>query len=199
LSPIVFATRNLHKIQEINEILTGLHKTSPLPPVIGLDEIKCTEEIAETSSTIAGNALQKAEYVSKKYKVDCFAEDTGLEIKALNGAPGVKSARYAGESRDPLKNMNLVLKELQNNATREAQFKTVIALIYAQKTYTFTGIVEGLITHTPRGDRGFGYDPIFQPTGYQYTFAEMTISEKNQISHRYRALRQMIDFFETLR
>ena len=198
MSSIVFATRNFNKIQEINQILKGLQVASVLPTIIGLDEINCKEEIAETSSTIAGNALQKAKYVSENYQVDCFAEDTGLEIKALHGAPGINSARYAGKSRDPTENMKLVLKQLKNHELREARFKTVIALIYAQKTYTFTGIIEGTITRAPRGNLGFGYDPIFQPINLQSTFAEMTNQEKNQISHRYRALMQMVDFFTTM-
>ncbi len=185
---IVFATGNAHKVAEVNQLLNGQFE------VVSLKDIGCTEDVPETSPTIEGNALQKARYVFEKYGNDCFSEDTGLEIEALNGEPGVLSARYAGENKNADANMNLVLKKLERKTNRRARFKTVIALILGGKEYTFEGIAPGSIRQERSGEGGFGYDPIFEPEGYSITFAEMNAQEKNAISHRGKAVRQLISF-----
>lgn len=177
---LVFATRNNNKILEIQKLLPDTID------VIGLKEIHCYEELPETHDTIEANSLEKAEYVFNKYHVDCFAEDSGLEIEYLNGAPGVNSAHYSG-SRNPADNIALVLNELGTTVNRKARFKTVFTLKSAFETRQFSGIVTGDITLTPRGTSGFGYDPIFVPTGYLTTFAEMQPIEKIAISHRTKA------------
>ena len=159
-----------------------------------LDEINCTSEIPETSDTIEGNALQKADYVKHNYSIDCFADDTGLEIDALDGAPGVYSARWAGENCSYEDNVKKTLVELKGIKDRKARFKTVIALNLNEKTYLFEGIIEGEITEQPSGDSGFGYDPIFIPKGYAQTFAEMPKELKNKISHRAIAIKKLITF-----
>ena len=164
--------------------------------VAGLKDIGCTEDIPETSPTIEGNALQKARYVYENYGKDCFSEDTGLEIKALNGEPGVLSARYAGPERDADANMQLALKKLASQSGRSARFKTVIALIINGKEYTFEGICNGTIRKEKSGSDGFGYDPIFEPEGFDRTFAEMTSEEKNAVSHRGRAVRKLVGFLK---
>jgi len=189
---IVFATHNPNKVREINEMLDGAIE------IIGLDDIGCTEDIAETQSTMKGNALQKARYVHKKYNIDCFSEDTGLEVDILNGAPGVKTARYAGESRNPEANMAKLLGKLHGQTTREAQFHTVIALILDGKEYCFDGIARGSISNEKIGEGGFGYDPVFIPKGYEKTFAQLTAEEKNSISHRGKATAQLKDFLLNL-
>lgn len=188
MNPIVIATNNPHKIKEIHEILNGAFE------VKGLKEIGCTEELPETTGTIPGNAVQKAQYVFDHYGVDCFAEDTGLEIDALNGAPGVDTAHYAGPERDPVANMSLVLRQLEEREDRSARFRTVIALILGGELHTFEGIAEGRIAYERSGHDGFGYDPIFIPQGYDQTFAELSSEIKNAISHRSRATEKLKAF-----
>ena len=193
MNQLVFATGNPHKVKEVNEMLDGQFG------VISLKDIGCLEEIPETSLTIEGNALQKARYVFEKYGYDCFSEDSGLEVKALNGEPGVHSAYYAGEERDKNANMQLVLEKLEGQSDRSARFKTVVALVLNGKEYTFEGIANGHIRMERSGEGGFGYDPIFQPEGQDITFAEMTAAEKNEISHRGRAVRKLVTFLKNNR
>ena len=185
---LVFASNNKNKITEIQSILPETIK------ILSLEDIGCYEEIPETADTIEGNAILKANYVSEKYGFDCFADDTGLEVDVLNGAPGVYSARYAGEQRDADDNMNKLLTALKDSSNRKAQFKTVIALNLNGKQELFTGIVRGEITLEKFGNKGFGYDPIFVADGYQQTFAELTLEEKARISHRGIAVQKLIDF-----
>lgn len=191
---LVFASANKNKVAEIaSKLATVLN--SPLQ-IIGLADINCQDDIPETRDTIEGNALQKAEYIIAHYKVDCFSEDTGLEIEALNGEPGVKSARYAGEQRSSNDNMQLVLEKMKNETNRAARFKTVIALKINNETHLFEGIINGTIRRSPSGTDGFGYDPIFQPDGYTLTFAEMLKETKNKISHRALAVDKLLAFLE---
>ncbi|MBP2284551.1 XTP/dITP diphosphohydrolase [Flavobacterium sp. CG_23.5] len=185
---LVFASNNKNKILEIQSILPETIK------ILSLEDIGCLEEIPETSDTIEGNAILKANYVTSKYGYDCFADDTGLEVAILNGEPGVYSARYAGEQRSSDDNMNKVLEALSDKNNRNAQFKTVIALNMNGKQVLFTGIAEGEITLEKTGNNGFGYDPIFQPFGYKETFAELSLEIKNEISHRGKATQQLITF-----
>ena len=189
---IVFATNNAHKLSEIRQILG--HRIE----VLSLSDIGCHADIPETADTLEGNALQKAEYVVDHYHISCFADDTGLEVDALGGAPGVFSARYAGEGHDSEANMSKLLGELGENNNRKARFRTVIALITLdgdhREVNTFEGIVEGQITHERHGDEGFGYDPIFQPDGYDQTFAQLGMEIKNHISHRARATEKLARF-----
>ncbi|MDQ3193236.1 MAG: non-canonical purine NTP diphosphatase [Bacteroidota bacterium] len=185
---LVFATNNKNKIKEVAAILNQDIK------IISLEEINCNEEIPETSPTIEGNALQKARYIYKNYGFNCFADDTGLEVEALNGRPGVYSARYAGETKDSQDNMNKLLQELKDITNRNARFKTVVALVLDGKEYTFEGIVNGEIAENKEGETGFGYDPIFKPKGYSITFAQMDAKEKNKISHRAIAINKMVKF-----
>jgi XTP/dITP diphosphohydrolase len=185
---LIFATANPHKIREVNALLDDSLE------ILGLEDIGCREDIPETQPTIQGNAIQKAQYVHDNYQVDCFAEDTGLEIDALNGEPGVYTARFAGPTKDPEANMALALKRLEGVEDRGAQFRTVVALILDGELHTFEGIARGTIREAKAGDGGFGYDPIFQPDGYDQTFAELPQSVKNQISHRGKAVKQLIDF-----
>lgn len=189
---LVFASNNKNKIKEIQSILPETIK------ILSLEEIGCYEEIPETADTIEGNAILKANYVTEKYGYDCFADDTGLEVKALNGEPGVYSARYAGEQRDANDNMNKLLEALSGKSDRSAQFKTVIALNLKGKQSLFTGIAKGTITLNKTGNQGFGYDPIFQPENYSETFAELSSEIKNKISHRGKATRQLIDFLNSI-
>lgn len=189
---IVFATNNPHKIKEVNEVLGDAFQ------IKSLKEIGCEEELPETQPTLEGNALQKARYVLGNYSADCFSEDTGLEIEALEGEPGVITARYAGADRDPDANMNLVLQKLTGKDDRKAQFRTVIALLINGEEHLFEGVVEGKIAHEKRGTGGFGYDPIFIPDGYDQTFAELSPEIKNDMSHRARATRKLIDFLRSL-
>ena len=174
LPKIVFATNNPNKLKEVREQLEGTYD------ILSLKDINCREELPETTGTIEGNARQKAEYVLKHYETPCFADDTGLEVDALNGEPGVDSAYYAGSHRSADDNMNLVLEKLQNASSRKAHFKTVIALAQTTGTELFEGIAEGSITHEKSGSEGFGYDPIFLPLGHKLTFSEMTMEEKNR-------------------
>ena len=185
---IVFATNNENKIKEIQSMLPESIE------IISLESIGCHEEIPETADTIEGNAVLKANYVTEKYGYDCFADDTGLEVEALNGEPGVYSARYAGEQKSAEDNMDKLLAKLENSDNRNAQFKTVIALNLTGKQYLFTGIASGIITAEKTGNQGFGYDPIFRPDGYQETFAELSLETKNAISHRGKATRELIAF-----
>ena len=166
--------------------------------LISLEDIGCSEEIPETETTLEANAQLKADYITRHYGISSFADDTGLIIDALNGAPGVYSARYAGEEKDSEKNMEKVLKELKNSTSREASFKTVISLNINSKRLLFEGIVEGKITYEKRGTNGFGYDPIFIPTGYDQTFAQLPIQIKNEISHRGKALQKLIQYLATI-
>ena len=201
MKKIVFATNNAHKLSEIRQILGERIE------VLSLNDIGCHADIPETADTLKGNALQKAEYVASHYHIDCFADDTGLEVDALGGAPGVHSARYAGgEGHDSEANMRKLLADLGENNNRKARFRTVIALIeleddestefplHFNNTKFFEGIVEGQITRERHGDEGFGYDPIFQPDGYEQTFAELGMEIKNRISHRARAVEKLVRY-----
>ncbi|MBD5200308.1 MAG: non-canonical purine NTP diphosphatase [Bacteroidales bacterium] len=193
MKQIVFATNNKHKLQEIREIVGDKLTISSL-----LD-IGCTEDIPEKEPTLEGNALAKARYVKEHYGYDCFADDTGLEVEALNGQPGVRSARYApGEGHDSQANMKLLLENMKDKQNRSARFRTVIALIVDGKEQLVEGIVNGYITEQPSGSEGFGYDPVFVPEGFEKTFAMMTSEEKNNISHRGRATRKLLDILKNL-
>jgi len=183
---LVFATNNSNKLKEVQALLPSNIK------LLSLSDIGCFEDIPETSPTIEGNALQKSTYIKKHYGYDCFADDTGLEVEILNGEPGVYSARYAGESKDANANMDKLIKELKGKNNRKAQFKTVISLIIQNNTFSFTGICTGTITQEKKGQKGFGYDPIFLPDGYDTTFAEIDIDHKNKISHRAKAVNLLI-------
>lgn len=190
---IVFATNNQHKLQEIREIL------SPEFEIVSLKEIGCHEDIPETGNTLEENALQKARYISERYHISCFADDTGLEVEALEGAPGVHSARYAeGTDHDSEANMTKLLRELEGKENRQARFRTVIALIElgedeTENVHLFEGIVEGHISTKRQGTEGFGYDPIFVPEGYEKSFAALGETIKNHISHRARAVKKLAD------
>jgi XTP/dITP diphosphohydrolase len=186
---IVFATNNQNKLKEVQAQLPEEIK------LISLKDIGCYEDIPETQKTIEGNAIQKANYIKMKYNKDCFADDTGLEVMALNGAPGVHSARYAGPEKNSKKNIEKLLSSLEKTANRSAQFKTVIALHYKGELIQFEGICEGKITRTAKGSGGFGYDPIFKPSVKDKTFAELTLKEKNEIGHRGIAVAKLIAFF----
>jgi XTP/dITP diphosphohydrolase len=185
---IVFATNNENKIKEIQSILPQSIE------IISLESIGCHEEIPETADTIEENAIMKANYVTEKYGYDCFADDTGLEVDSLNGEPGVYSARYAGEQRSSDDNMDKLLLNLEGKTNRNAQFKTVITLNLKGEQHLFTGIARGEIISEKSGNRGFGYDPIFRPDGYQETFAQLSLETKNAISHRGKATRELIAF-----
>ncbi len=187
---IVFATHNLHKKSEAAAILGSSWD------VLALPDINCLKDIPETADTLQGNALQKAHYVFDHFHTDCFADDTGLEIEALNGQPGVFSARYAGEGCSYSDNVQKVLREMQGLQNRKACFKTVIALILNGQEYLFEGRVDGLILTEPRGTDGFGYDPIFLPDGFDQSFAEMSAERKNAISHRGRAMQKLMEFLQ---
>ncbi len=189
---LVFASSNENKITEIRSMLPDDIT------ILGLSDIGCTEDIPETAQTIEGNAILKANYVTAKFGSDCFADDTGLEVEALDGAPGVHSARFAGEEKSPEKNMSKLLEELHNHSNRSARFVTVIALNINNEQHLFTGIINGTITNEPRGNGGFGYDPVFIPNGYDKTFAELSMVEKSRISHRGIATAKLIDFIKHL-
>ncbi len=188
MKELVFVTNNRHKLSEINAIIGEKFR------VLSLAEIGCFEEIIEDAPTIEGNASLKSWFVWNKYGLDCFADDTGLEIVALDGRPGVKSARYAGDDCIAANNIRKVLSELNGITDRRARFRTVISLILDGKEYQFEGTVEGTILEELRGQEGFGYDPVFLPDGYGQSFAEMAAEEKNRISHRGRATQKLIDF-----
>ena len=185
---LVFATHNEHKLNEVQRMLP---KEITL---LTLDEIGCFEDIPETSNTIEGNAIQKALYIKEKYGYDTFADDTGLEVAALDNAPGVYSARYAGEAKDNEANIDLLLANMKGKQERQAQFKTIFALCLGEDLHTFEGIVRGEITHERKGEGGFGYDAVFLPEGYTDTFAQMSADQKNSISHRGRALQKLSAF-----
>ncbi len=185
---LVFATQNRNKMKEIQALLPSHIK------LFCLKDINCTEDIPETAETIDGNAILKAEYVKNKLGYDCFADDTGLMVDALDGAPGVYSARYAGEEKSDQANMEKLLKKMEGKKNRRARFKTVIALNLNDHEILFTGICTGSITTAPRGENGFGYDPVFQPDGCDKTFAEMTLQEKSKLSHRSKAVRELIEY-----
>ncbi|MDR0907598.1 MAG: RdgB/HAM1 family non-canonical purine NTP pyrophosphatase [Rikenellaceae bacterium] len=188
---IVFATANHHKLDEVSAILgAGFELVTPA-------ELGITEDVPETSDTLAGNALQKARYIYERTGVDCFADDTGLEVAALGGAPGVRSARYAGEEHDFAANNRLLLSNLAGATDRSARFRTVIALISGGEEHLFEGAVEGRIIDEYRGGEGFGYDPVFVPEGGELTFAEMPAEQKNSISHRARAVEKLSNFLKT--
>lgn len=189
---LVFATNNKNKMTELQSILGNSIQ------LLNLKDIGCTEEIPEDQTTLEGNARQKSLYVFEKYGYSCFADDTGLEIEALNGEPGVYSARYAGEEKNADANMDKVLKKLSKINNRNARFRTVISLIIDGKENQFEGIVEGKIINKKRGNSGFGYDPIFMPDGYEQTFAEMDLSEKNKISHRGKAVDKLVQYLKQL-
>ena len=188
---LVFATNNSNKLKEVQALLP---KSITL---LSLQDIGCLEDIPETQPTIEGNAIQKASYIKNNYGYDCFADDTGLEVEALNNEPGVYSARYACEQRDANDNMNKLLYKLENATSRSAQFKTVIALSVKNEIITFTGICKGEITEVKKGNKGFGYDPIFQPIGYNKTFAEMDLKLKNEIGHRGKAMNQLKRYLQS--
>ena len=185
---LVFASHNNNKIAEIRAMLPDSIT------LLGLTDIGCHDDIPETADTIEGNAILKADYVTQKFGYDCFADDTGLEVDALNSAPGVYSARYAGEQKNPDDNMDKLFAELNGKPNRNAQFKTVIALNLNGNQRLFTGIVKGEITLERKGNQGFGYDPIFQPVGFSKTFAEFSMDEKAAASHRGKAVQKLIDF-----
>ncbi|KJD33621.1 deoxyribonucleotide triphosphate pyrophosphatase [Tamlana nanhaiensis] len=185
---LVFATNNKNKIIEVKKLLPK-HLT-----ILSLKDIGCFEDIPETKNTIEGNAKQKASYIKNKYGYNCFADDTGLEVNALNGEPGVFSARYAGLQKNADDNMNKLLTNLSKNKNRNAQFKTVIALAVDDSIFTFEGICKGIITHSKAGDNGFGYDPIFKPENFDETFAQMDLKLKNEIGHRGKATKKLITY-----
>lgn len=186
---LVFATNNAHKLEEIRAILGNSIE------ILSLADIHCHADIPETADTLEGNARQKSRYVYEHYGLDCFADDTGLEVESLGGAPGVYSARYAdGQGHDSQANMNKLLKEMEEKNDRKAQFRTIISLIEKGEERQFEGIVKGQITREKRGESGFGYDPIFQPDGYETTFAELGSDIKNCISHRARAVAALCDY-----
>ncbi len=190
---LVFATGNAHKIAEVNKLLEGLFELVPM------SEVGITEELPETAATLEGNALQKARYVHARTGLDCFSEDTGLEVTALDGRPGVHSARYAGPDKDARANVARLLDELRDQHDRSARFRTVIALIYEGKEYLFEGMVPGTIAWQPAGEAGFGYDPVFIPQGHNRTFAQMRAEEKNAISHRGQAVARLVEFLRKQR
>ncbi len=190
---IVFATNNLYKIEEVQHLLNNNFQ------LLSLNDIGCNEELPETGNTLEENAKQKARYVSETCKVDCFADDTGLEIEILNGRPGVLSARYVGEEKNSDKNIEKVLFEMKNSLNRTACFKTIISFIISNKEHQFEGIVNGTISKEKKGEKGFGYDPIFVPKGFNKSFAEMSLDEKNKISHRAIAVKKLADFLNALK
>ncbi len=187
MKELVFATQNSHKLEEIQRQLTGEIR------LLSLKDLAYTVELEETQATLEGNAWQKARFIHQRFSKNCFADDTGLEVESLDGAPGVHSAYFSG-SRDAKENMQKVLDLLGSKKNRKAQFRTVIALIYQGFEYQFEGICKGEITLEARGEAGFGYDPIFKAQGYELTFAEMELKEKNRISHRGEAVRKLVEF-----
>ena len=196
---IVFATNNEHKLSEINNIIEKNYSDlKEKIKILSLKDINCNEDIPEKSSTLEGNASMKANYVFDKFGKNCFADDTGLDVEALNGRPGVLSARYAGENGTYDDIMNKVLEEMKNSKNRKARFRTVISLIIDGKETLFEGIVNGKILNEKHGSFGFGYDPIFQADGYNISFGEMSVEEKNTISHRFRAVQKLIKYLREL-
>ena len=192
MKKLVFATNNAHKLEEVRAVVKDKLE------ILSLKDINCNEDIAETGETLEENALIKVRYIKEKYGYDCFGDDTGLEVKALNGAPGVYSARYGGGDHDSKANMRRLLKELDGVSNREAQFRTVVALILDGKEHFFEGKIEGSIIVEEKGTAGFGYDPIFMPKGYDLTFAELGNDVKNNISHRALAIKALCEFLEKI-
>lgn len=192
MTKLIFATNNQHKVDEIR------HLTGPTFDIITLKEAGIDIDIPEPHDTLEANATEKAQTIHRLTQQNCFSEDTGLEVEALNGEPGVKSARYAGDGRDFQQNIDKLLRKLSGNPNRQAQFRTVISLIYDNKEYQFEGICKGKITEDQKGNKGFGYDPVFIPDGADQCFAEMTMEEKNQYSHRQKAVTQLIQFLHSL-
>lgn len=188
---LLFATQNKNKVDEINRLIGSQHE------LITLADLNYDLELEESTMLLEENALEKANHIYQEFNMNCFSEDTGLEVEALNGAPGALSARYAGEEKDAEDNMAKVLAEMNNLTNRNAQFRTVIALVIDGKEFLYEGIIKGIITNEKRGANGFGYDPIFQPDGFTKTFAEMTADEKSAISHRARAFAKMKEFLES--
>ncbi|GGG17730.1 non-canonical purine NTP diphosphatase [Pontibacter amylolyticus] len=191
MKELCFATNNKNKVAEVSSMLEGKYKLHTL------EDIGCHEELAEDQDTLEGNSRQKAQYVWEKYRVNCFADDTGLEVDAICGEPGVYSARYAGPQRNDADNIRHLLKKLEGHVVRRARFRTSITLYLDGQEHQFEGIVNGQITTEWKGDKGFGYDPVFIPEGYDRTFAEMSPEEKNAISHRGEAIRKLVEFLKT--
>ncbi len=191
MKQLVFATNNPHKLEEIRMAVGNRLE------ILSLEEIGCWEDIPETADTLEGNASQKSHYVKDKYGYDCFADDTGLEVEAIGGKPGVYSARYAGPGHDHEKNMEKLLAEMKEEKNRKCRFRTVISLIREGREHFFEGIVNGNLLHEKHGEKGFGYDPIFQPDEYNTSFAEMNMEDKNRISHRGKAIRKLIRFLQS--
>lgn len=189
---IVFATNNSHKVEEVEKLLPDSIQ------VLSLKDIQCSEDIEETAETLEGNARIKSDFVKINYEMDCFADDTGLEVEVLNGGPGVYSARFAGDQATYEDNVEKLLRELEGQSARTARFRTVISLNLYGKQYFFEGICDGVITKERAGEQGFGYDPVFKPNGYEKTFAEMEISEKGEVSHRGKAVRKLVEFLRKL-
>jgi len=189
MKKLVFATNNTHKLSEVRAILSDYE-------IVSLSEMNCFEEIPETADTLEGNALLKAQYVYEKFGLNCFADDTGLEVDALNGEPGVYSARYAGEDHNAQNNMMKLLERLGENTNRKAHFRTVITLIEDGEVQYFEGRIDGQIAKLPQGNAGFGYDPIFVPDGYEKSFAELGTEEKNKISHRALAVQKLVNYLQ---
>lgn len=187
---LVFASHNAYKAQEIQQLVGSSYLIKTLT------DIGCSDDIAETGNTLTENAQIKSRFVFEKFGLDCFADDTGLEVDILNGSPGVYSARYAGPQRSDTDNMRLLLENLEGEINRKAQFRTVISLIMGGKETLFEGVLRGAINTSPKGDNGFGYDPIFEPEGLEVTLAQMNLEEKNKISHRARAMQQLITFLK---
>ncbi|MDV7188101.1 non-canonical purine NTP diphosphatase [Lutibacter sp. TH_r2] len=186
---LVFATNNKNKLEEVKAMLTNFE-------IVSLADINCFEDIPETAATFEGNAKLKANYITKKYGLNCFADDTGLEVEALNNEPGVLSARYSGEHHNSEANMQKLLHNLKNISNRKAQFRTAVALNINNKQFIFEGICKGEILDEKTGENGFGYDPIFKPIGYKKSFAQMELSEKGIISHRGKAIKKLVDFLK---
>lgn len=187
---LCFATRNTNKIKEVKAKLGNAFE------IISLDDIQCNDELPETTGTIEGNSAQKAQYIWDHFQVNCFADDSGLEVEALDGAPGVDSAMYAGKHGDSEANIALLLKNLTGEENRKAQFKTVITLVIDGIQHQFEGVAIGTILPDTKGNKGFGYDPVFLPEGYEKTFAEMSLEQKNDISHRSKAFVKLVDFLQ---
>jgi XTP/dITP diphosphohydrolase len=187
---LCFATNNIHKLEEINALLGNNFE------IVSLQAIGCREDLPENQDTLEGNSLEKAQFVWQHYQINCFADDTGLEVEALQGAPGVYSARYAGPQRNSQDNIYLLLQNLQNHTNRKARFRTSITLILEGHVHQFEGIVKGHIEQKPQGDKGFGYDPVFVPEGHTRTFAEMAMEEKSSMSHRGKAIEALVAFLK---
>ena len=190
LMKLVFATNNLNKLKEVQEMLPNSIQ------LLSLQDINCFDEIAETETTLEGNAKLKADYITNNFGLNCFADDTGLEVESLDGKPGVYSARFAGEPANSEKNIQKLLLDLENKTNRKAQFRTAVALNLSDRKFLFEGICKGEILHHKKGERGFGYDPIFKPEGYQYSFSEMSSTAKNKISHRGIAIQKLVTFLK---